>query len=513
MENRNKLPLIPENTKILDITFLKCLGKGTFGEVYLSIRDGKNGYFATKVLRKDKMNKPSLKTRLRTEIEILKKLKHPNIYQLLDIKETPTFYLLVTEYVNGGSLSDCLKKYIQTYKKPFPESIVQHIMRQIIDAFKYIHRNNIMHRDIKLENIMIHYDNVNDKNNLNNLLRAKVKIIDFGLAIQGFGKTVLGSPLTMDPLILEKYKKSLPSKICKDLIYDQKVDIWSIGVICYQMLIGKSVFDAKTLGDLVKKVEEGTYSVPTSLSREIVSFLNGMLQYKSEKRLSAERLYNHPFLTRNVREFHKIDTKRVSHKIDNKGLNINVKKNTTIWSIFNQADETKLLNIQGEGDIDNLQLKKVHSLEQSSKIPSTLNSSGNGSDYSVISNNSSISNTHFVPKVEDYHHNFNPNAGNIGNSFYGQNMHISNNIQNPSNLQNQNFRIQQQGYPLAYTNTYPNNRMNNNYNLNQNISNSGSQGNHGINTGINNNGYNNSPNNTVPMYNDESNQQNVCLIM
>ena len=370
-----------------------------------------------------------------------------------------------------------------------------------------------MHRDIKLENIMIHYDNVNDKNNLNNLLRAKVKIIDFGLAIQGFGKTVLGSPLTMDPLILEKYKKSLSSKICNELIYDQKVDIWSIGVICYQMLIGKSVFDAKTLGDLVKKVEEGTYSVPTSLSREIVSFLNGMLQYKSEKRLSAENLYNHPFLTRNIREFHKIDTKRVSHKIDNKGLNINVKKNTTIWSIFNQADETKLLNIHGEGDGDNLQFKKVHSMEQSSNIASTLNSSGNGSGYSVISNNSNISNTHFVPKVEDYHHTFNPNAGNIGNSFYGQNMHISNNIQNPSNLQNQNFRNQQQAYPLAYTNTYPNNRMNNNFNLNQNISNSGNQGNYAINTGINNNGYNNSPNNTIPMNNDESNQQNVCLIM
>jgi serine/threonine protein kinase len=276
------------------------------------------------------------------------------------------------------------------------------------------------------------------------------------------------------------------------------------------MLIGKSVFDAKTLKDLVKKVEEGTYTVPTSLSKEIVSFLNGMLQYKSEKRLSAEKLYNHPFLTRNIREFHKIDTKRVSHKIDNKGLNINVKKNTTIWSIFNQADETKLLNIQGEGDGDNLQLKKAYSVDQSSNISSTLNSSGNGSVYSVISNNSNISNTHFTPKVEDYHHhNFNPNAMNIGNSFYGQNMHISNNIQNPSNLQNQNFRIQQQASPLVYTNTFPNNRMNNNINLHQNIANPGNQ----INYGINNNGYINSSNNNIPMNNDETNQQGVCLIM
>lgn len=78
--------------------------------------------------------------------------------------------------------------------------------------------------------------------------------------------------------------------------YDKKVDIWSIGTACYQMLIGKPCFDAETLNELVTKVEQGNYSLPTTISKEMVSFLNAMLQYESDKRLSSEELENHPFL-------------------------------------------------------------------------------------------------------------------------------------------------------------------------------------------------------------------------
>ena len=412
------------------------------------------------------------------------------------------YYVLVMEYVNGGSLSECLVKYKQKYKASFPEEIVQHIMRQIINAFVYIHGHNIMHRDIKLENIMINYNNINDKNNLN-ILRGRVKVIDFGLAINGFGKTVVGSPLTMDPLILEKYKKSLTSKISKDLIYDLKADIWSLGVICYQMLIGKSVFDAKSLDELVKKVEEGTYLVPTSISREIVSFLNSMLQYISEKRLSAEKLERHPFLTRNIRDFHKIDIKKVSKKIDNNQLNINVKKNTTIWSIFNKADESKLLSIQGDEESDTHNGKNN---SMGSMAPSTFNSNGSGKSYSVISNNSNISNSHFIPKI-DYYHNFNPNAWQVsGSSFYGQSMHKNN--QNPFGMQNQNIGIQQQQIALGHNNTYPYSGMNNNANLYQNIPGPGNQFYYRGNEGVNN-----LQNSNIPFNNDESTQRNVCFIM
>ena len=75
----------------------------------------------------------------------------------------------------------------------------------------------------------------------------------------------------------------------------------------------------------------------------MVSFLNGMLQYKGEDRLSSEDLYKHPFLTKNVRDFKKIDTRKVQRKISSNGLNINVKKNQTIWGIFNEEDEKKII--------------------------------------------------------------------------------------------------------------------------------------------------------------------------
>ena len=115
------------------------------------------------------------------------------------------------------------------------------------------------------------------------------------------------------------------------------------------MLIGRPCFDAETLDELVTKVEAGSYSVPTTISKEMVSFLNAMLQYVPENRLSSAELENHPFLKKRVCDFTKIDIKRVKRKIDNKGLNINVKKNQTIWSIFNEEDEQIFVNINSGG--------------------------------------------------------------------------------------------------------------------------------------------------------------------
>ena len=111
------------------------------------------------------------------------------------------------------------------------------------------------------------------------------------------------------------------------------------------MLIGKPVFNSQTLDDLIYKVESGTYSVPTSVSKEIVAFLNGMLQYDGQNRLSADELSMQPFLIKRVNDFSRIDTNKVRKKIDSKGLNINVKKNRTIWAIFNENDEEKLSGI------------------------------------------------------------------------------------------------------------------------------------------------------------------------
>jgi len=154
-------------------------------------------------------DKPSFYKYFENELRLLKDLHHPNIVHLEDVKKDHNYYYIVMEYVNGGSLTDCLKKYKIKYGKAFPEEIVQYLMRQIVDAIKYIHQRNIIHRDLKLDNIMVNFDNANDKNNLN-MMRAKIKIIDFGFATKltpdknNLATTVLGSPINMDPLILNE---------------------------------------------------------------------------------------------------------------------------------------------------------------------------------------------------------------------------------------------------------------------------------------------------------------------
>ena len=326
----------------------KCIGRGSFGEVYLTTKKGSNQKFATKKFEREEIEKTEAMKYLKNEIIILQNLKHPNIVRYEDVKKTKKHFYIVMEYCNGGELSKALEKYQSKYGKPFSQEIVQHLMRQIIDAFKYIHGLKIIHRDIKLDNILLNFDNEEDKENLN-MMKATAKIIDFGFACRisksGLQYSTLGSPINMDPIILKKLNST--GRKSRQLGYDQKADIWSLGTICYEMLIGKSAFDAEDMDELVSKIEDGTYTVPTNLSREVISFLNAMLQYDSHARLNSLELSRHVFLTKDVKDFHPIDMQKVSKKVDKKGLNINVKRNKSIWAIFNADDEDKLNKITG----------------------------------------------------------------------------------------------------------------------------------------------------------------------
>ena len=326
----------------------KCLGKGAFGEVYLTSKKGSDQKFATKKLEREQIEKSEAMKYLKNEIIILQNLKHPNIVKYEDVKKTKKHFYIVMEYCNGGELSQALEKYQKKFGKPFSQEIVQHLMRQIIDAFKYIHGLKIIHRDIKLDNILLNFDTEEDKENLN-MMKAQCKIIDFGFACRisksGLQYSTLGSPINMDPIILKKLNST--GRKSRQLGYDQKADIWSLGTICYEMLIGKSAFDAEDMDELVSKIEDGTYTVPTNLSREVISFLNAMLQYDSHARLNSLELSRHVFLTKDVKDFHPIDMQKASKKIKKGNVVINVKRNKSIWAIFNAEDEDKLTKIAG----------------------------------------------------------------------------------------------------------------------------------------------------------------------
>ena len=345
-----------------NLTLEKCLGKGAFGEVYLTSRKGDDKKYATKKIDREEVEKGEGIKYLKNEIIILQYLRHPNIVRFEEVKKTKKHYYIVMEYCNGGELSKALEKYIEKYGKPFSEEIVQHLMRQIIDAFKFMHERKIIHRDVKLDNILLNYETEEDKKNLN-LMKAQVKIIDFGFSCKidksGLQFTALGSPINMDPIILKKLNAS--SKKERQLGYNQKADIWSLGTICYEMLIGKSAFDADDMEDLVNKIENGSYNVPTNLSHEVVSFLNGMLQYEGNNRLTADQLSRHAFLTKNVKDFTPLSLNKTNKVMSTKKLN------QSIWAIFGANDENKLMNIAGNEFIKPIDEKEELEFEQRKK--------------------------------------------------------------------------------------------------------------------------------------------------
>ena len=424
---------------ILDeYTLIKSLGKGAFGEVFLTTKKGSNELYATKQLNKDIFDNRNTKKYFLNEINILKELSHPNIVKFADLKRTANHFYIMMEYCNGGELCKTLEAHISKTGRPFSEEVVQSLMKQIISAFQYIHGKDIIHRDIKLENILLNYNTNEDKEN-KNVIKATVKIIDFGFAARmektGLKYTTLGSPINMDPLILSELRKR--GKNINRVGYDQKADIWSLGTICYELAIGKSAFEANKIDDLIAKIEKGEYTVPTNLSRELISFINGMLQYDPNQRLNIDQLAKHPFLKKNVSDFKKLDLRRVKTNKDKNEVKLNVKTNQSIWAMFNEEDE--LLKIKEPNFGNDIPLKEKNSKE----IKDNNNNNFNNNIKNILNINN-------YPNPKNQNGNNIPNQNNLQN----KNNNI-NNLNNKNNLPNQNNNFQ--------------NVLNNQFNANKNV--------------------------------------------
>ena len=327
-----------------DLVLIKSLGKGSFGEVFLTQKKGRPEYYATKKMDRTIFDLPANKKRLLYEIGILSNLNHPNIVKFCGLKKTINNWYLVTEFCNGGSLSDNLKKYMNQFKRPVTEEIVQYLMKQIVGAIQYLHFNKIIHRDLKLDNILVIFPSEQDKNSLN-MMNCTIKIIYFGFATKLNGPltyTALGTPTNMYPAILENIKTGVPNAG-----YNEKVDIWSLGTLCYEMVVGTKAFSGISTDEVFQKVKKGTYSLPLTLSKEVVEFINNMLQQDPNQRLTANELLYHDFLTKHPSQFQRVDVRDIQGSIGPGGV-INMKSNPNpqpqintnnnlyeLWSIFN----------------------------------------------------------------------------------------------------------------------------------------------------------------------------------
>ena len=112
---------------------INLIGKGTFGEVYLTQKKGENKLFATKRVSIEKINSKDIKKYVINEINILRNIKHKNLIRLEAVMSTIHNYYIITEYCNGGTLTKCLKQYQKLNNQSFNEEIVQHLMRQIVE--------------------------------------------------------------------------------------------------------------------------------------------------------------------------------------------------------------------------------------------------------------------------------------------------------------------------------------------------------------------------------------------
>ena len=268
----------------------KLLGSGAFGEVWLVRHKDLERDFAMKIIKKRK-NKSNEEKEILNEIEILKKLDHPKILKIIDFYSKVKKYYIITEYCPEGELFNEIIKVGR-----FDEGQTAFIINQILKAISYCHRNQIIHRDIKPENIMI------TKREKNGCLQ--VKLIDFGTAkIFEKGQSenrYVGSSYYMAPEVLKRK-------------YDEKCDLWSIGVILYILLTGRPPFDGNDDEEILKNVEIGVYDKSSypfpSLSSYAKDLINKLLQYDAKKRISAEEALEHQwFKTAEFKKKDKVNT-------------------------------------------------------------------------------------------------------------------------------------------------------------------------------------------------------------
>ncbi|AYU77111.1 mitogen-activated protein kinase kinase 2 [Leishmania infantum JPCM5] len=252
---------------------IESIGEGSFGKVYKARIKGTGQIVAMKFIVKKGKNEKELKN-LRSEIEILTKLNHPHIIMLFDSFETDSDFVVVMEYAQG-ELYDILED-----EKQLPAKEVQKIAKQLIQALNYLHSNRIIHRDMKPQNILIGQN-------------GAVKLADFGFARSMSYNTIVltsikGTPLYMAP------------ELVQERAYDNRVDLWSLGCILYELYYGKPPFYTNNLFALIKKIvcEPVKYDSKANdpISPEFKSFLSGLLTKSASSRLNWPELLNHPFV-------------------------------------------------------------------------------------------------------------------------------------------------------------------------------------------------------------------------
>jgi len=270
--------------------FLKVLGKGTFGKVILCREKSSSHLYAIKILKKEVIIKKDEVEHTMTENRVLQSTRHPFLIGLKYSFTTSDRLCFVMEYVNGGELFFHLSR-----ERQFSEDRTRFYGAEITSAIDYLHRRGIIYRDLKLENLLLDKD-------------GHIKIADFGLCKEDIQwgkttKTFCGTPEYLAPEVLE------------DNDYGRAVDWWGVGVVMYEMMVGRLPFYNRDHDILFELILMEDVRFPKTISSEAKDFLSKLLIKTPADRLGggpedAEAVKTHPFF--NSINWSDLDKKRVT---------------------------------------------------------------------------------------------------------------------------------------------------------------------------------------------------------
>ena len=280
-------------TKINFYLYGRRIGQGAFGKVNIGLNILTGRVVAIKSFKKTPIEKLKHKMiKIQYETELMKRFNHKNITKILEVFNDEEYMLIIMEYINGGNLFSFVKK-----RRKLSEKMAKFLFRQIILGIQHIHSKNVVHRDIKLENLLIDFNN-------------NVKICDFGIGrVLNSEDEILydkcGTPMYMAPEIIlankEKGYKGFP------------VDIWSSGITLYIMLSGNLPFNLKNKKEKKENISLNSIKNHNNsyLQNQIINFnpkeieniseeardlLKGILNKDPTKRLTCAQILNHPWL-------------------------------------------------------------------------------------------------------------------------------------------------------------------------------------------------------------------------
>ena len=313
----------------------KRIGKGSFSTIYKAFNTKDNKQYAIKEVIIDKK---SVKSNVKREFLVLKKLNHPNIVKLYDLIIDTNYnnIYFVFDYYSKGDFAKFLNN------KPLKEKYCKKYAKQLGDGLQYLIENNIIHRDLKPQNILL-------TNELN------IKITDFGFA-RKFDKntllnTLCGSPMYMAPEIINK------------LDYSIKSDLWSVGIIIYQMFYGKVPFDVNNFIQLIKEINTKPINYDVNginISSNALDLLNGLLTINVKDRITWNGYFYHIWF----------NTDEITTE-DNNLLDFSLNSNSSIPSLSNfkhHINESRFASFKHHSIKDLEENSRIMYKEENTKI-------------------------------------------------------------------------------------------------------------------------------------------------